>query len=78
MVIMQKSNIKIFKENAKFDECEGDFNFEEAKTNLLKNFDSWRQEENPHILSIDFGKKDGIYIEDSPHYWYIRILYDEK
>ena len=69
------SKIKTFRADAEFNGKE--FEFDKAKLNVLKEFDKWREESNVNILATNFGRKHGIYIEDSPHYWYIEVLYEE-
>ena len=70
------SHIKTFKVNAEW--TNKAFDFETATKQLLGQFDEWRQTENPILLSINFGQKDGIYIEEDPHYCYLQALYIDK
>lgn len=70
-----KSKIKLFRIDAEFDGKE--FDFDGAKSIVLKEFDDWRMGNQIEILSIHFGRKHGLYIEEDSHYWYIEVLYDE-
>jgi len=78
------SDIKIFKVDAKWTRHqivsfgegeEGVWNWKEVKKETLKQFDKWLEEKKPKILSVNFGRIHGAYIEDSPHYFYIEVLY---
>ncbi len=71
------SQIKTFRVDAGFKDRAGIFDFETAEQEILERFDEWRTEEMPIILAINFGRRSGNVIE-SPHYWYIQVLYDIK
>lgn len=69
------SAIKEFRKEAKYIEEENSFDFKTAKREVLREFDEWRKSEEPTILSMNFGKKSGIYVDESPHHWYIQVFY---
>ena len=70
------SDIKIFRVDANFIGEKETFDFDAAKKEVLRQFDEWKKQTKNTILSINFGKKHGIYIVDSLHYWYIQVLYE--
>ena len=69
------SGIKEFRKEAKYIEEKSSFDFKTAKREVLREFDEWRKIKEPTILSMNFGKKSGIYVDESPHCWYIQVFY---
>lgn len=53
----------------------GPIDFESAEAQLLKQFDEWREKEQPRNLFSQFGRVDGPCLLESPHYCYLSVLY---
>lgn len=74
------SKIKRFSENIIWDDREGGaYSWKRVESEVLKQFDAWRGKEKPRILSIDFGRcveNKSLDLEESPRYFFLRILYD--
>ncbi len=68
------SDIKVFRVNVV--RKDNGFNWDETKKEICRQFDEWREKENPRILAINFGRKHGVYIEEDPHYYFIEALFD--
>lgn len=80
------SKIKRFSENIIWDDRKGmglsymGYSWERAETEVLKQFDAWRNKEKPRILSVSFGRcveNKSLDLEESPRYFFLRILYDD-
>ncbi len=75
-----KSGIKSFRVDVEF---KGeDFNWDEAKAEVLRQFDEWREKEKPTIFSVNFGSKTYCRFgqptldpAETTRYWYIEVLY---
>ena len=77
------SQIKKFREDAEFkaestdvESAIGEFDFKTAEKKILRQFNEWKKKEKPVILSTNFGRRHGVFIEEDPHYWYIEVLYE--
>lgn len=71
-----KSDIICFVEEIRGHPRESKDNLQKAKIEVLRQFDEWREKENPHILSIKYG-----YFSDHPGYqidrWWIEVFYSK-
>lgn len=55
----------------------GPDDFNKAETEMLKQFDEWREETKPTILGIEFGRKRGRFFVDDAFCCYLNVLYLE-